>query len=692
MFTVAVDIGGTFTDVFVIDEEMQHTFIGKAATTPDDLLKGVMTGLGEVATQMGQDVVGLLNATGRFVHATTQSSNAVFAFAGARTAVLTTRGFGDTLTIMRATGRVAGLSVMERHHYRKTEKPRLLVDERDIFEVSERIDSQGRVVIPLEEEAVRQTVRAVHERGYEAVAVAFLFSQINPVHEERVGAIITQEAPDLFLSLSSAVAPEIGEYERSATALFNAYVGRVIEGYLERLEQTLFDAGLKQKVLIVQSNGGLVTASQTIPVLTIESGPAVGVVGAAHLARELGQPNVIATDVGGTTSKVAVIENGSWNYSRETVINQYQLRMPMVDVTSIGAGGGSIAWVDGSRLRVGPHSAAADPGPACYGLGGVEPTITDVDLLLGYLSPDRFLGGRMELHPDLATEAVQNRVAIPLFNGDVIAAAAGIRRVIDAQMADLIRKSTLERGHDPRRFAIIAYGGCAPAHVASYGLEMGIKEMIVPFQATVLSAYGAALSDVRFSLRLSDPLVLPAAPEKVSVHFNKMEARAGVLLEDAGISPKRRVFERWVEARYRRQVHTVRVPVPSKLDDKGLSEVSGCFKAEYERLYGAGSALIDADIELVTYCMDAIGLIDKALPEKVITTGEANPRIKRPTYCPLRGEMVETPIFDGSCLFMNSQILGPAVIEHPGTTIVVHRGQTATIDEYRHTHILEQEG
>ncbi|SVA52863.1 uncharacterized protein METZ01_LOCUS105717, partial [marine metagenome] len=446
MFTVAVDIGGTFTDVFVLDEETERTFISKTATTPDDLLVGVMTGLDEAAAQMGLNIEKLLNATERFIHATTQSSNAIFAFTGARTAVLTTRGFGDTLTIMRATGRVAGLSVMERHHYRKTDKPRLLVDERDIFEVSERVDSKGRVVVPLDEEAVHQIVRLVHERGYEALAVAFLFSQKNPEHEKRVGTIVSEEAPELFLSLSYAVAPEIGEYERSATALFNAYVGKIIGRYLERLERTLIDSGLRQKLLIVQSNGGLVTPEQTIPVFTIESGPAVGVVGAANLARELGQRDVIATDIGGTTSKVAVIKDGKWNYKNEAVINQYQLRMPMVDVTSIGAGGGSIAWVDGRRLRVGPHSAAAYPGPACYGFGGVEPTITDTDLLLGYLDPERFLGGRMTLDPELAAEVVQSRVASLLFDGDLIAAAAGIRQIIDAQMADLIRKATLERG------------------------------------------------------------------------------------------------------------------------------------------------------------------------------------------------------------------------------------------------------
>ena len=691
MYTVAVDIGGTFTDVFVIDGETRRSYMGKVPTTPDDLREGVMSGLEETALQMGIAVDRLLGSAGRFVHATTLSSNAVFAFAGARTAVLTTRGFGDTLTIMRATGRVAGLSVMERHHYRTTEKPRLLADERDIFEIPERIDYRGRVVTQLDEEAVRETARAIRERDYEAVAVAFLFSHKNPAHEERVRDILGEEAPDLFLSLSSAVAPVIGEYERSATALFNAYVGRVMESYLERLERALADSGLGPKMFIVQSNGGLVAAAQTIPVMTIESGPAVGVIGAAHLARELGRPDVIATDIGGTTSKVAVIQDGRWRYSRETVINQYQLRMPMVDVASIGAGGGSIAWVDGIRLRVGPKSAAASPGPACYGLGGSEPTITDADLLLGYLSPDRFLGGRMILKPELAAAAVRERIAEPLFDGDVTAAAVGIRRVVDAQLADLILKSTLERGYDPRRFSIMAYGGCAPAHVASFGRDLGVREMIVPFQAPVHSAYGAAVSDVRFSLRYSDPLVLPAVAEKVRGYYAGMEQRGQALLEDAGVPPEQRMFERWVEARYRRQVHTVRVPVPAELDEEALRGVAERFGEEYERLYGAGSALRDAGIELVTYCMDAMGLVDKTPGETFGASGDAAPRLHRPAYCPLRGEMVDTPVFDGPSLPMDIEIPGPAVIEHPGTTIVVHQGQTATVDQFRHTHIVRRE-
>ncbi len=688
MYTVAVDIGGTFTDVIVIEGASGRAFAGKSLTTPADLQQGVLDGLADAASEVGVDVESLLADTERMVHATTQSSNAVFAFTGARTAVLTTRGFRDTLLIMRATGRVAGLSVFERHHYRQTQKPRLLVDERDIFEIPERLDHLGRTVEALDEDAVRAVAAQVKEGGYEAVAVAFLFSHKNAAHEERVGQLLAAALPGVYVSLSSRIAPIMGEYERSATAMFNAYVGPVIEGYVARLEKTLHDAGLRQKLLIVQANGGVATTAQTVPIFTIESGPAAGVVGAAEIAATLGMPNVIATDVGGTTFKVAIIEDGRWGYSRETILNQYQLRLPMIDVASIGAGGGSIAWVDGRRLRIGPQSASASPGPACYGLGGEEPTVTDADLVLGYLSADRFLGGRMALHPERAAEAIRRRVADPMFGGDVLAAAAGIRSVIDNQMGDLIRKSTLERGYDARDFVMMAYGGAGPVHAASYGAEVGVSEIVVPFFATVHSAYGAAQSDVRFSLQHSHPLVLPVTPAIVEQIYAAMEADGAKRLAQADVAPGQQRFERWVEARYRRQVHNLRVPAPAVIDEAGLAAMEAGFHREYERLFGKGAALRDAGIELVNYGVYAIGVVPRIAPERAPAGGSAEPRAFRMTYCPTRSDMVSTPIYEGPRLPSGAELAGPAIIEHPGTNIVVLTGQTARIDAWRHTHIL----
>lgn len=688
MYTVAVDIGGTFTDVVAFDRGSRRMVMGKALSTPSDLQQGVLTALAAAAQEFGVDLPRLVGGAEVVVHATTQSSNAVFGRSGARTAVLTTRGFEDTLTIMRATGRVAGLSVFERHHYRKTQKPQLLADERDIFGIPGRIDSQGCVVSPLDEDAVRAAARNIRRGGYKAVAVAYLFSHKNSGQEQRTAEILAEEAPELYVSLSSHVAPVLGEYERSATTLFNSYVGPVIAGYLKRLEGTLIDAGLRHKLLIVQANGGVATIQQVVPIFTIESGPAAGVVGAAHLAGELGHKNVIATDVGGTTFKVAIIQDGAWSYSRETVLNQYQLRLPMIDVASIGAGGGSVAWLDGARLRVGPQSASSDPGPACYGLGGTAPTVTDADVVLGYIAPERFLGGRMALRPDLAAEAINTHVADILFDSDTLSAAAGIRRVIDSQMADLIRKTTLERGYDPRNFVMMAYGGSGPAHAASYGAEIGVREIIVPYFATVHSAYGAAISDIRFSLAFSDPLTLPVAPDRVEAIYSAMEKRGSGMLMEADVPLEHRRYERWVEARYRRQVHHVRIAVPACFDAESSQVLAKAFHEEYERLFGPGSGLRDAGIELVNYGVEAIGVVDKPATERAPSGNAPKACTKRGTYCPHRHALVDTSIYDGSALLAGTVIAGPAVIEHPGTNIVVFDGQKARIDDFRHTHIL----
>jgi N-methylhydantoinase A len=333
-------------------------------------------------------------------------------------------------------------------------------------------------------------------------------------------------------------------------------------------------------------------------------------------------------------------------------------------------------------------SASSDPGPACYGFGGDQPTVTDADLVLGHISADKFLGGRMALDRDAAVAAIHKHIAVPLFNGDVIAAAAGIRRVVDAQMADLIRKTTLQRGHDPRAFALMAYGGSGPVHAASYGADLGMSEIIIPFHASVHSAYGSALSDVRFSLRYSDPLTLPVEPAKLESIYTPMEKDGDKLLADADVAKGDRRFERWVEARYRRQVHTVRVRVQAKLDSVvGVERIAEAFEAEYERLFGPGSALKDAGIEMVDYGVDAIGIVAKPMAAKHTGGNGTTPRIRRETFCPIINGMVDTPIYEGASLKAGATVSGPAVIEHPGTTIVLHTGHKARIDEFGNTRI-----
>lgn len=689
MYVVAVDIGGTFTDSVVIDGETGKAHAGKALTTPDRLVDGIMAALIDAGEGMGVSLEALLQNTERFVHATTQSTNALLTHTGARTAVLTTRGFGDTMVIMRGNGRVAGLSVWARHHYRMTQRPRLLVDERDIFEVSERIDGHGAEIVAVDPAEIRQIAARIRAAGYRSVAVCFLFSYLNPDHEQQVRTLLQAELPGVYLTLSSDVAPVLGEYERSATAVVNSYVGPVITGYLDALQATLTGGGLVADVHIVQANGGVTKLSQTVPVYTVESGPAIGVVGSGYVAQQIGRRNVIATDVGGTTFKVALIEDGRWGYTRDTVINQYTLRFPMVDIASIGAGGGSIAWVDGARLQVGPMSAQADPGPACYGLGGQDPTVTDADVVLGYIAPEAFLGGRMPLRRDLAERAIRERVADRLFGGDLIAAAAGIRSVIDNQMADLIRKVTLERGRDVREFAMLAYGGAGPCHAASYGLEAGVREIVVPYLATVHSAFGAATSDIRFSEQTSESMVLPQPAHRLAAVYGRLEAKAAAQLDAAQVPEVRREFHRWVEARYRRQVHFVRIPFPGgDVTAAAIDAAAAAFEQAYERLYGPGSAYREAGIEFVNYGVDAVGLVEKPGLNPAAPVPAAALKGERPVYCQERRRFVESPVYDGTRLAPGSELAGLAIIEHPGTTILVLRGQRARIDESRNTRIL----
>ncbi|MDR7554347.1 MAG: hydantoinase/oxoprolinase family protein [Armatimonadota bacterium] len=686
MYVVGIDVGGTFTDVAVLDLATHRTVTAKSLTTPDDLTAGVWDALGLAAHEAQTTVGQLLAGTVRLAHATTQTSNALLTFSGARVGLLTTRGFEDQLLIMRGIGRVAGLSLLERRHPRATSKPPLIVDETRIRGLRERIDAQGHVVTPLDVEHARAQIADLLQQGVEAFAVCLLWAFVNPTHERAVAALIRQMAPEAHVSLSHEIAPFRGEYERTATTVVNAYVAPTLERYLTRLAAQLREAGLRVPVLVVQANGGVTAAARVVPVQTIESGPAVGVAAARAVAQATGRRQVIATDVGGTTFKVSLLTEGKWATTRETVIAQYSLWLPMVDVVSIGAGGGSVAWVDDTRLRVGPRSVGAVPGPACYGRGGTEPTVTDADVVLGYINPETFWGGRMRLDADAAARAIGTHVATRLFQNDVVRAAAGIREVVDQQMADLIRKVVIERGYDPRDFVLFAYGGMGPVHGATYARAAGIGCVLVPGGASVLSAVGAARSDILHSLAVSDLMLLPADPERLRRHYQRMEAEAAAMLDADGLPLERRVFARWVEMRYRRQLHAVRVELsPDALAAVSLDQVARAFEDQYAALYGATAAYREAGIEIVAIGLDAWGLVDPP-PFPAVPAGGPDPSAARkghrPVYCMRRHQWVETPVYDGPQLRAGNAITGLALVEYPHTTVVVDYGARAEVDGF----------
>lgn len=687
-YIVGVDIGGTFTDVSVIDRSNRREVVAKAPTTPHDLLQGLTDALGRAADHLGLGLRDLLRSCERFSHATTQTTNVMFTWRGGSTVgLLTTRGFADELLIMRARGRVAGKGLVERRHLRATDKPLQIVPRERIAEVAERVDRSGRVLEPLDREQVRAEVRRLLGQGVDTFAVSLLWSHQNPSHEEAVREVIHEEAPGAHVSLSSSIAPLTGEYERTSTAVVNAYVAPTLERYLERLEDRLSSEGLQVPILVFQAGGGVSDIASTLPVATIESGPAAGMVAVQKLSQVIGQPDIIATDVGGTTFKVGLLVDGRWSMASETVINQYALLSPMIDIASIGAGGGSIAWVDSGRLRIGPESAGAAPGPACYGWGGERPTVTDADALLGYLSPDRPLSGQVALRLDLAEKAMGAHVAEPLFDGDVTAAAAGVRRVVDAQMGDLIRKATLERGFDPRRFILAAYGGAGPVHAASYARAAGVRNILVPLSATAFSAFGAVLSDAVRTVQRSVPPEVASHDGRLNQLYADVTDTAVTALTAQGIAEDNVQVLRWADMRYERQLHDVRVLLPGPAPEGGLLEhMAHAFAERYAELFGTTATLADSAPRVLRIGVDAVassGVMPHFADEVGVDGAPAPVLSHRDVYWPETGEWMSTAVHDGDSLDVGTVLAGPAVVEQPGTTIVIPPEATAVVDRAR---------
>lgn len=683
-FIVGVDVGGTFTDASAVSLGDGRVLTAKAKSTPDDLMVGMLESLELIAAQAGLDVPGLLSRTVKFAHGTTQTSNVIFTWRGATTGLLTTRGFGDELLIMRARGRVAGVSLSGRRHLRATSKPPQIVPRERIVEVSERIDHRGRVLVPLDEDEVVAGVEGLLAKGVDSLAVSLLWSPQNPEHELAIERIVRSGWPGLHVSLSHRLASVLGEYERVSTATVNAWVAPTVERYLANLTSVLADRGLRCPVLIVQASGGVVQAEDTIPVHTIESGPAAGMVAVRSLAAAAGESRVIATDVGGTTFKVGLLVDGEWTTARETIINQYSLLIPMIDLVSIGSGGGSIAWVDDTRLRVGPDSAGADPGPVCYGWGGTRPTVTDADVVLGFINPDRFLGGRVRLDSAAAERAIQAHIADPLFDGDAVRAAAAIRRVVDAQMGDLIRKATIEHGHDPRGFVLAAYGGAGPLHAADYAEGLGITRIIVPAAATAYSAFGAAASDITTTRQTSVRPTLLDDQAALEAAFATLERDARSLIERQDVAKSQTRLSRWVDMKYEAQLHDVRVP----LGERALTReaLRAAFEDRYQVLYGASARLASAGVQLLRIGVDAVGAIQKPPVTRAATNPTPAPRAGvRRVFWPALGRWVETDIYEGPELLPGHELIGPAVIDQPGTTVVVPEGASARVDDLGNT-------
>jgi N-methylhydantoinase A len=674
---IGVDIGGTFTDCVILAQSGRR-LTTKALTTPSDPTDGVLDCLNFAAEILSSTVPDLLTRTTAFVHGTTVGTNTLAQRRGARTGLLMTRGHEQTITIGRVRQKIMGLSEREKTHITHLSKadPPIVAPE-DIRAVTERIDVNGDVVVALDLDGALAAVDELVASGIEALAICLLWSFVRPDHEQQIAEHVRAAHPGLYLSLSSEVAPLLGEYERSVSTVFNSYIGPTVGDYLYRLETQLKKQGMACSLLVMQSNGGLSTvpAIRNRPLLTIDSGPAGGVLGSHFFSGITDERNIICTDVGGTTFDVGLVFDDRVQMDPLPVIDQYAYLTPKIYVKSIGAGGGSIAWVDrGGSLRVGPHSAGAMPGPACYGRGGTEPTVTDAHLVLGYLNANHPLGGTVHLNRDAAEAAlatVAKRLSMP-----VIDLAAGIAEISSAQMADLMRKVTVERGLDPRGFIVFAYGGAGPVYAPFLARQIGARMAYVPSDSGMFSALGMLTTDLIFQEERSFRVRPPLAMDDIAAVNQMLDTLAGQVVERfaaEGIDAGQVQLSRAVDMRFAMQVHELDVDLPdSDLIETDIAQTCSDFVAKYEQTYGENSAYLEAGMEMVTFRVTGLVALDRPTLSIEAGSNSADSIMgERLVYFSSADGFVTAQVHDGDRLRAGQIMIGPAIVQRFGDTVVV---------------------
>jgi N-methylhydantoinase A len=677
-YRIGIDVGGTFTD-FLLDRPAGGTVLAKELTTLPDQSEGVMRGLARLAGGEGLELGAFLARTDLVVHGTTTADNTMIEMNGAVTGLVTSEGHRDEIEIRRG--------YKENIWDPAYPPPIPIAPRRRRFGVPERLDFRGNVVRPLDEEAVRQAVRRLRLQGTESIAVCLLFSFVNPGHEKRVREIIREEHPEARVSLSHEVMPTAPEFERTSTTLVDAYVGPRVERYLLRLEAALRESGYRHELLIMQSNGGIMTAGFLArkAVAALGSGPTGGVMGACAVAGRAGVADFVAIDMGGTSYEACLVRGGKpnvrsfWNWQ-----HRYLVGLPMVEMHSIGAGGGSIARVEAGALRVGPESARADPGPVCYGRGGTRPTVTDANLVLGYLNPEALCGGDFKLTSAGVREALRREVGAPL-GLDEVEAAHGIFRIVNANMANAIRRVSSEAGVDPRGLCMVVYGGNGPVHAARQAEELGIRRLLVPKTSPAFSALGLLLADYVVDTQRS--YISPARradPARINALFAEIEEAAAAELRAAGLGPGDLVASRFLAICYPGQ--TFDMPVPASTTNGRMSEAD--LRATVERFH-------DLHEELHAYAVRDEEPVIRAV--RVQTLGRTAkpelreyPRVATPVASALRsrrqaffdGRYVDTPVYDGERVGHGHVVEGPAIVEERFTTMVVYPGWTAELDRH----------
>lgn len=683
-YAIGVDIGGTFTDCVVVDDDGAIT-VAKTPTTPLDRSKGFFDSIDRAAEKLGMSAADLLAESDRIVHGTTTGTNAIVSREGAVVGLLTTEGHRDVMFLMKGGGRTAGLPPDQLLDVPSTYKPEALVPRHLIAEVRERIDVDGDILVPLDEDHALQAIEALADQGAEAIAISTLWSVKNAIHEERLVELVQQALPGTFVSRGSELVSRVGEYERTTATVMNAYIGPLMVEYVQAIETGAAERGFSGRVLFAQCAGGAITGEEAkrAPIRTVSSGPVAGIVSSELLASRLGEPNVIAADMGGTTFDVSVIRDGLALERQLSVFQRYEMALPMLDVESIGAGGGSIAWVDGSgRLNVGPQSAGASPGPACYGQGGTEATTTDADVVLGLIDPNTFLNGRMTLDRGKAKAAI-GKLAEQLDLG-LLETAAGISRIVDSKMADLIRRMSVLRGFDPRQFACFAFGGGGPVHAAAVAAEAGIGKVIVPLPevAALWSALGAVASDVSHVYQDTTEFLLPASGADVTAVFDRLESQAMATLEEEGFGDGEIELRRSVRMKFAMQVHTVEVPVGrGDLDDLAIKQIDQDFDQIYENLFGKGSGYRQGGVQISGFQIRVTSATPKPEFAAKAKSDTGVERSSREVYWSELGETVDTPVVRLTHQVLAGSLAGPHLVELPDTVIVVRPDQTGEFDD-----------
>lgn len=683
-YRLGVDIGGTFTDLVLVNESEEVVRVGKLLTTATEPAAAVEAGLTEMLTEAELPA----EALEAVVHGTTLATNALIERKGARTGLVTTRGFRDIVEIGRE-GRYDMYDIF-------IDPPSPLVPRHLRREVTERIAPDGSVTTPLEEADARAAVAGLLEDGVEAVAICLLHAYRNPAHERSLAALVKELAPELPVSYSSEIVPEIRELERASTTIANVYVKPLVSAYLTQLERRMHELGVGGPLFVMLSSGGIALPEMVkrVPIRLVESGPAAGAIAAASVATQMHEPRLLSFDMGGTTAKACVIDGGEPLVSQEFEVAREDrfkkgsglpLRVPVIEMIEIGAGGGSIARVDRmGLLKVGPESAGAEPGPACYGRGGDRPTVTDADLLLGYLDPKFFLGGKMRLDLDASRHAVQCHVAESL-GLDVVAAAWGIHRVVNENMAAAARIHGIERGKDLRSYPLFAFGGAGPVHAYQVAKILRVPRLLVPFGAGASSALGLLRAPLKFDFVRTAPGELTRLDwSSVNRLLQEMEAAGREILAQASVGAEAMTIERSADMRYVGQGHEVEVPVPTgPLSEESIGFLAATFEAAYRALYGRVADGVC--VEALNWRVTASGPAPKLAGTEVEARTNTNPAVSlkghRRAYFGDEAGFVETPVYDRYGLEAGATFMGPAIVEESESTVIVASGNRVLVDE-----------